>query len=104
VSGPAARRVGRLTVVWGRQWPPQPRPNVHPPVGPVKILRATSYSLQVSRDGHHWRTVARVNGRSRELLDTFAFRPVRARFARLRITQGSSKKVQPMVQELMLTG
>ena len=64
VSGPAARRVGRLTVVWGRQWP-EPRPNVRPARRAVKILRATSYSLQVSRDGHHWRTVARVNGRSR---------------------------------------
>ena len=104
VSGATARPVRRVTVVWGRQWPPQPKPNVHPPVGPVTTLRATSYTLQVSRDGRRWRTVARVSGRRRGPLDTFGFRPVRARFARLRITQASSAKLQPMVQELMLTG
>ena len=104
VSGGAVRRVQRLTVLWGRQWPPQPKPNVHPPAGPVTVLRATRYTIQISRDGRHWRTVARVSDRRHGLLDTFALRPVRARFVRLHMTQASSKKTEPMVQELTLTG
>jgi len=44
------------------------------------------------------------SGGRRGLLDTFAFRPLRARFTRLRITQGTRQKVEPMVQELTLTG
>jgi hypothetical protein len=95
------RRIGFATLRWGREWPQPPKPNVHPPAGPVKTLRASSYLLQLSSNGRTWRTVARVTGRNRGTIDAFSFGVVRARFYRLRIIQSNSAK-PPMLQELLL--
>jgi trehalose/maltose hydrolase-like predicted phosphorylase len=90
------------SVRWGREWPPAPAPNVPPPPGPVKTLRASSYQLLVSRDGHSWRvlkTVTRTSG----TLDVLHFPATRARFVRVQIT-ASSSSTPPMLEELTATG
>jgi len=89
--------------VWGRQWPAQPKPNVHPPAGPVTVVRAASYTVQLSIDGHRWRTVLRITNRRHGRVDAFRFAATRACFARLRITRAATK-TKPMLQELTLTG
>jgi hypothetical protein len=105
VSGPD-RRAGTLhtaAVLWGRQWPPPPAPNVHPPPGPVKTLRASAYTLQLSNDGQHWRTVGSVTGRTQGTLDVFHFTATRTRFFRLTIASSATSQ-EPMLQEVTLTG
>ncbi|HJS93036.1 MAG TPA: hypothetical protein VJ741_02150, partial [Solirubrobacteraceae bacterium] len=92
-----------ITVRWGRMWPPAPAPNVPPPPGPVKVLRPSTYTVQVSRNGRTWRTVARVRGRS-GVLDTVHVRGGGAvRFVRLRVTAPSAKRL-PELDELTATG
>jgi hypothetical protein len=101
------RTTGAITaasVLWGRQWPPAPGPNIHPPPGPVTTLRASAYTLQLSTDGQHWRTVGGVTGKTQGTLDTFRFRAIRARFFRLTITASAIAQTMPMLEEVTLTG
>src|SRR5262249_33546452 len=74
------------TVRWGQQWPPAPGPNIPPPPGPVQTLRASTYAVQISRNGTSWRTIAAVNGRTTGTVDVIHFLPVSPRFIRLQIT------------------
>ncbi len=85
-----ARSVHTATLTWGESFPPAPGPNIPPPPGPVKILRATSYAIQVSVDGKTWRTVATVSGRTDGTVDTVTFPSTRARFIRAQLTASSS--------------
>jgi trehalose/maltose hydrolase-like predicted phosphorylase len=119
LTAPAAaahRTIGRVVVQWGRLWPAQPKPNVHPKAGPVRTLRPGAYLLQVSPNGHRWRTVAAVSGHRNRVTDTFTFPKVHARFVRVMLTRGTgisvtetinNKKVtvkqMPMLQELTAT-
>jgi trehalose/maltose hydrolase-like predicted phosphorylase len=107
------RRINQVVVVWGRQWPAQPKPNIHPAPGPVKTLRPTSYLAQVSANGRSFKTVATVTGVRSRITDTLRFAAVSARYVRIRITAANlgtvpmSKpkvKAEPMVQELTATG
>ncbi|HWE08931.1 MAG TPA: discoidin domain-containing protein [Solirubrobacteraceae bacterium] len=109
------RVIGRVTLDWGRLWPLVTKPNVPPAPGPVKTLRASSYTLQASTDGRHWRTVATVKGVNRRTTDVLSFPRVRARWLRIRITKGSQKPLKktktnqhppstmPMLEELAAT-
>ena len=45
------RRISHATVRWGHLWPLVTAPNVPPAPGPVKTLRASDYSVQVSTKG-----------------------------------------------------
>ena len=95
--------ISSATVLWGREWPPQPAPNVHPPPGPVKLLRATSYDLVVSVNGHDWTVAASVSGRTTGTRDVLTFAPVRARYVGLRIS-GASNGTPPILEELTVPG
>lgn len=107
-----SRQISRITVRWGRAWPPVLTPNVHPKPGPVKTLRSTDYLVQVSTGERRFRTIARVRTHSARLLDTIALpRRTRARAVRLVLTGGTgvrtvktssapSAPILPMVQEL----
>ncbi len=110
------RMITRAVVQWGRLWPAQPKPNVHPKAGPVKTLRPGAYELQVSRNGRRWLTVAAVTGHRNRVTDTLTFPKVRARFVRVKLTQGTGISVtqtindkkqtvvqMPMLQELTVT-
>ena len=98
-------RLARRTVIrtatleWGRQWPPPPAPNVHPPPGPVTTLRASSYDLVTSQDGKHWTVVARVRNRTAGTRDVLNFTAVHARYVGLRITS-ATHHTPPMLEEL----
>ena len=94
--------VRQVSLLWGRQFPPQPKPNVHPPAGPVKVLRASAYTVQVTTDGTHWRTVAAVHRTSGES-DTIAFAETKAKAIRIQLTAGTSAGV-PLLEELTATG
>ncbi len=99
---PLAGQIGTITLRWGRQWPAVPGPNIPPPPGPVVVLRPASYSVQVSNNGHAWRTVALVRGRA-GVLDTVHLKhAVNARFVRIRVNAASSTKL-PMLEELTVT-
>jgi trehalose/maltose hydrolase-like predicted phosphorylase len=89
------RVIRRVTVVWGRLWPGVKQPNVPPAPGPVKTLRASSYTIQVSQNGHTWQTVARVTGVTKRVTDTFRFGRLHARFIRLRLTKRSQRPIKP---------
>jgi trehalose/maltose hydrolase-like predicted phosphorylase len=100
---PLSGTVRKITLRWGRMWPPAPAPNVPPPPGPVKVLRPAGYSVQVSRNGRTWRTVARFGGRS-GVLDTVHVRGgAKERFVRIRVTAPSATKL-PELDELTVTG
>jgi hypothetical protein len=96
------RTVGSATLLWGRQWPPAPAPNVPPPPGPVRTLRPVSYRLQASLDGTHWVTVALVRGAGSRIRDRLSFGPVHAAYMRL-LVSATSHGDAPMLQELRLT-
>jgi Glycosyl hydrolase family 65, N-terminal domain/NedA-like, galactose-binding domain len=95
--------VSSATVLWGREWPPQPAPNVHPPPGPVKALRASSYDLVVSVNGHDWTVAASVQGRTTGTRDVLTFAPVRARYVGLRISDATNG-TPPILEELTVPG
>jgi trehalose/maltose hydrolase-like predicted phosphorylase len=110
------RLLGHAVVQWGQMWPAPPgTPNVPPPPKPVKTLRATSYTLQVSANGHTWLTVASLSGVKNRTIDRLSFPAVRARFVRIRITAGITLvpsmvngkktvlKLAPLLQELTVT-
>lgn len=105
---PAGRRVGIALVQWGHAWPLALTPNVHPKPGPVQTVRPTHYVLQISGDGHGWRTVASVSDATRRATDVLPFPVARARYVRLRVVGGmttvktstGTEKLTPMLQEL----
>jgi trehalose/maltose hydrolase-like predicted phosphorylase len=97
------QQVSRAVVRWGREWPPAPGPNIPPPPGPVKTLRASSYKLQVSSDGSNWQTVASVSGQQTGTRDVLQFKPVTAKFVRIEIT-ASTNGTPPLLQEVKVTG
>jgi trehalose/maltose hydrolase-like predicted phosphorylase len=108
-----AHRISRVTVHWGRTWPPVIIPNVHPRPAPVRTVRSRRYAVQVSTRGA-WRTVATVDSASSRTRDTIIFPAVRASGVRLRLLAGSGVEtipaksktatppvpILPMVQEL----
>jgi len=98
---PLAPAIRTITLRWGRLWPGPPAPNVPPPPGPVTVLRPSSYVVQVSSNGHTWRTVARVHGRA-GVLDTLHLKAVKARFIRLRLTAPDAKQLT-LLEELRVT-
>ena len=100
-AGP--QQVSRAVVRWGREWPPAPGPNIPPPPGPVKTLRASSYKLQVSSGGSTWQTVASVSGQQTGTRDVLQFKPVSAKFVRIKIT-ASTNGTPPLLQEVKVTG
>ncbi|MGN6867855.1 MAG: glycosyl hydrolase family 65 protein [Solirubrobacteraceae bacterium] len=101
---PLAGSIRTITLRWGRMWPQPPGPNVPPPPGPVSVLRPAAYTVQVSRNGRAWRTVARF-GRRPGLVDTVHVRAsgARTRFVRIRVTAPSATKL-PELDELTATG
>ena len=99
---PSRSRLTTATLRWGRQWPPAPAPNVPPPPGPITTLRASSYQLEASTDGHNWRVLKTVN-RTSGTLDILHFSAVSARLLRVQIT-ASSNSSPPMLEELTATG
>ncbi len=88
---------------WKRQWPSAPGPNIPPPPAPVITLRASSYTLLVSRNGSTWRRVATVSGRASGTVDVVRFKAVRARFVRVEITAATGSS-PPMLDELKVAG
>ena len=105
-----ARRITKVVAVWGRQWPAAPKPNVHPAPRPVKTLRPTSYAVQVSINGHTWRTIATVRNAGSRVIDTLRLKAVRERYVRvferaasLGLVPKSKTKVEPMLQELTVS-
>jgi trehalose/maltose hydrolase-like predicted phosphorylase len=114
--GSTPRRISRVTVVWGRLWPGVKKANVPPAPSPVKTLRASSYTVQVSLNGKSWRTVASVTGVTTRITDVLRLSPVRARYIRLRLTKGGLKPLKktktdknpppttPMLMELTVRG
>jgi trehalose/maltose hydrolase-like predicted phosphorylase len=98
-----SHRTRRAVVVWGRQWPAQPKPNVHPAPGPVIVRRPTRYAVLVSRDGRHWRRLVLVSGRHTGTTDRIPLGGARARFVRVRILSAKAKEI-PLLQELRVTG
>jgi hypothetical protein len=100
---PLAGSVRTITLRWGRMWPAAPAPDVPPPPGPVTVLRPFAYTVQVSRNGRAWRTVARFGGRS-GVVDTVHVRGgAKTRFVRVRVTAPSTAKL-PELDELTATG
>jgi hypothetical protein len=95
------RRVRHAVVIWGRQWPAQPKPNVHPRAHPVIVRRPTRYALLVSANGRRWHQVAMVTG-ARTTTDRIALSGPRARFVRIRILAAPRKGI-PLLQELRVT-
>jgi trehalose/maltose hydrolase-like predicted phosphorylase len=91
------------TLDWGQAYPPPPAPNVHPPPGPVKTLRASSYNLLVSTNGTSWTTVARVRGVTTGTRDVLTFPAARARYVRIQIT-AATHHTPPMLEEITLPG
>jgi trehalose/maltose hydrolase-like predicted phosphorylase len=87
------------TLQWGQQYPGPPGPNLPPPPGPVKILRATSYQLLTSANGKDWTVVANVTGRTSGTRDVLTFGPVHARYVELRIS-AATDGTPPMLEEL----
>jgi trehalose/maltose hydrolase-like predicted phosphorylase len=97
------KTVRTATLHWGRVWPPAPAPNQPPPAGPVTTLRATSYTVAVSVNGHDWHTVARVTRRTTGTTDILHFRATRARSVAVTIS-GSTDGQEPQLDELTVSG
>jgi hypothetical protein len=94
--------IRHAVVIWGSEWPAQPKPNVHPAPRPVIARRATQYALLISRDGRHWHQVTSIR-RTSGTLDSISFAAARARFVRLRIAAAANRK-PALLQELRVTG
>lgn len=90
------------TLRWGQIWPSAPAPNLPPAPGPVVTLRASTYSLAVSDNGHTWRTVATVTGRTTGTTDVLHFSATRAGYIAVHIT-ASADMQQPMLDELTVS-
>jgi trehalose/maltose hydrolase-like predicted phosphorylase len=94
--------ISRATLQWGQQWPAQPAPNVPPPPGPVKTLRASSYDLVVSVNGRDWTVAATVTNRTSGTSDVLTFSPVRARYVGVRIA-AATYDTPPILEELTVS-
>jgi trehalose/maltose hydrolase-like predicted phosphorylase len=105
VTVPLARTavIRSATLDWGQAYPPPPAPNVHPPPGPVKTLRASSYDLLVSADGTTWTVAAQVRGTTTGTRDVLTFPPVHARYVRVQIT-AATYNTPPMLEEIAVPG
>ena len=57
-------RINQVVLRWGQRWSPPPASGQPPPAHPVVTLRASSYDVLASADGHTWTTVARMRGRT----------------------------------------
>jgi len=90
------------TLRWGQIWPSAPAPSLPPAPGPVVTLRASTYSLAVSDNGHTWRTVATVTGRTTGTTDVLHFSATRAGYIAVHIT-ASADMQQPMLDELTVS-
>ncbi|MFL5863684.1 MAG: glycosyl hydrolase family 65 protein [Solirubrobacteraceae bacterium] len=93
------RTFDRAVVVWGRLWPAQPTPNVHPAAGPVRTLRPRSYMLQTSTNGRRWVTIAVVSGHRNRTTDVLRIRGIAARFVRVRIIKGTGIAVKEKIND-----
>jgi trehalose/maltose hydrolase-like predicted phosphorylase len=98
-----AKTMRTATLRWGQQWPPAPALNAPPPPRPVITLRASSYAVLLSTNGHTWHKVKSVNGHATGTTDELHFAPIRARFIRLQITS-STNGHPPMLNELTISG
>jgi hypothetical protein len=99
VALPQTRTVSSVTALWGQRWPAAPKPNVHPPAGPVLTLRASSYDVLGSADGTHWTTLASVRDATSGLTDTLTFAPMAVRWLRVQVlaaTHGQPPKLQEL--------
>jgi hypothetical protein len=94
--------VSTASVRWGQMWPTTPEPTEPPPPGPVVTLRAATYDVEVSVDGHSWRTVASVTGRTDGTTDVLHFPATWARYVAVHIT-GSTSLHPPELDELTVT-
>jgi len=90
------------TLRWGQIWPSAPAPNLPSAPGPVVTLRASTYRLAISDDGHTWRTVATVTGRTTGTTDVLHFSATRAGYIAVHIT-ASTDMQQPMLDELTVS-
>jgi trehalose/maltose hydrolase-like predicted phosphorylase len=101
-------RLGHATLRWGRAWQPPPKPNVHPPTKPVLTRRATDYVLLGSPDGHHWKHLAKVTGRTKGTVDKLHFPPTTVSLLRLKVTAATKgiegKEEPPLLEELAASG
>ncbi len=97
------RPIDHAVVVWGRAVAARAGPNIPPPPGPVKTLRASSYRLQVSVNGKRWKTVASVNGVQGRVRDVLRFHKVSARYVRMLISS-ETNQTPPQLDELTVTG
>jgi hypothetical protein len=95
--------ISAATLRWGRMWPPQPKPNVHPPAKPVKTVRPTAYRLMTSTDGTHWREVTHVRTTGSRVKDVLTFPAVSAKYIRVAITASKKQLPPPMLEELTVT-
>jgi trehalose/maltose hydrolase-like predicted phosphorylase len=93
------RTLDTVALQWGQVWPPPPTPGQAPPSGPVTTLRADSYTVAVSDDGHTWHPVAQVSGRTTGTVDVLHFPPVPARYVSVDITSSTGTQ-PPMLDEL----
>jgi hypothetical protein len=113
--GPRSRTISNATLVWGHFWPGPTKPNVHPKPGPVQSLSATRFVLQTSLTGHSWHTAITVHVLGRTSSVRLHFAAVKARYVRLRMTQGNTvvtvfsndkpthPTLTPMLQELTVS-
>jgi trehalose/maltose hydrolase-like predicted phosphorylase len=93
------RTLSTVTLEWGQVWPAAAGPTQAPPPGPVTTLRASSYDVAVSSDGHTWHTVALVSGRVTGTVDVLQFPPIEARYVSVRIASSTGAQ-PPMLDEL----
>jgi len=98
LAGGAGATISSAILDWGQQWPPAILPGEQLPA-PVTTLRASSYALEVSDDGHTWQTVATVTDRPTGTADELSFAPTHARYVRVQITAALGGQL-PVLDEL----
>jgi hypothetical protein len=86
----------------GSRLPVRPAPNVPPSPGPTVTLRASSYSVGLSLNGHPWKTVATVARRATGTMDVLHFPATRARYVEVRITNSTDMQ-PPKLDELTVS-
>ena len=99
----STQRINQVVLRWGQRWAPPPASGQPPPAHPVVTLRASSYDVLASVDGHIWKTVARVRGRTTGRHDIIGLPTTTARYVKLRIYQGTYHS-PPKLQELSVSG
>jgi trehalose/maltose hydrolase-like predicted phosphorylase len=94
--------VDTATLQWGQMWPAPPAPNRPPPPGPPVTLRASTYNIAVSVNGHVWQNVGSVTGHVTGTTDVVHFPATRARYVAIIITESTDMR-PPMLDELTVT-